>query len=194
MVTTEKNRPTLFIEPIAGNSDSCCFSDAHNGWGRLIEAVDGKSIDSALLPGSAGFMSIEQIIAMKPDIYIMTGSKHPNQSVLPFGYDVSKDEVATAFNKLLSRATFQAIDPIKEGEVFGLCHHFYNHRYNIIGMQVLAKDFYPQALHQLDLEAEYHHIIKNFSQIADSPVILSCAFKQEKEGRLAAKVTNSSDR
>lgn len=177
---TEKNKPTVFIEPIAGNSESCCFTHGHSGWGALVEAVGGKNIGSELLPGSTGFVSIEQIIAMKPDIYIMTGSKRPNQNVLPFGYNVSQDEVATTFNKLLSRATFQTIEPVNKGEVFGVYHHFYNHPYNIIGMEVLAKDFYPQALKQLNPEADYHHIIKNFTQIPDSPIALSYSLKEGK--------------
>ena len=113
---------------------------------------------------------------MKPDIYIMTGSKRANQNVLPFGYNVSKDEVAPAFNKLLSRATFEIIEPVKKGKVFGV----YNHPYNIIGMEVLAKDLYPQALEQLNPEADYHHIIKNVTQIPGSPVTLSYSLKDGK--------------
>jgi len=176
----EKNKPTVFIEPIAGNSENCCFTHGHNGWGGLVEAVGGKNIGSELLPGSSGFISIEKIIAMKPDIYIMTGSKRTNQNVLPFGYNVSKDEVAPAFNKLLSRATFETIEPVQKGKVFGVYHHFYNHPYNIIGMEVLAKDFYPQALQQLNPEADYHHIIKSFTQIPDSPVTLSYSLQDGK--------------
>ena len=68
-----KTKPTVFIEPIAGNSDSCCFTHSHSGWGGLVEAVGGKNIGSTLLPGNAGFVSLEKIIAMKPDVYIMTG-------------------------------------------------------------------------------------------------------------------------
>lgn len=173
----EKNKPTVFIEPIAGNSDSCCFTHGHNGWGGLIEAVGGKNIGSELLPGSTGFISIEQIIAMKPDIYIMTGSKRPNQNVLPFGYHVSNDEVAATFTQLISRNTFKTIDPVQKGEVFGVYHHFYNHPYNIIGMEILAKDLYPQALHQLSPEADYHHIIKNFTHIPDASITLSYSLK-----------------
>ena len=110
----------------------------------------------------------------------MTGSKRANQNVLPFGYNVSKDEVAPAFNKLLSRATFETIEPVQKGKVFGVYHHFYNHPYNIIGMEVLAKDFYPQALQQLNPEADYHHIIKSFTQIPDSPVTLSYSLQDGK--------------
>jgi len=174
----EQHKPVVFIEPIAGNSESCCFTHGHNGWGGLVEAVGGENIGSQLLPGSSGFVSLEQVVAMKPDVYIMSGSKRPNQSVLPFGYGVSREEVATTFNKLIARPTFQNIEPVKKGEVFGIYHHFYNHPYNIIGMEALAKDIYPQALPHLDPTADYHHIIKQFTTIPDSPIILTYKMNQ----------------
>ena len=42
----EKYSLTVFIEPIAGNSENCCFTHGHNGWGGLVEAVGGKNIGS----------------------------------------------------------------------------------------------------------------------------------------------------
>lgn len=176
----EKNKPTVFIEPIAGNSESCCFTHGHNGWGGLVEAVGGKNIGSQLLPGSSGFVSVEQIIAMKPDVYVMTGSKRQNENVLPFGFNVSKEEVGATFSRLLARTPFQTIQPVEKGNVFGVYHHFYNHPYNIIGMEVLAKDFYPQAMSHIDPEADYHHIIRHFTSIPDTPVTLSYSFADKK--------------
>lgn len=168
-----KNKPTVFIEPIAGNSENCCFTHGHNGWGALVEAVGGKNIGSSLLPGSAGFVPMEQIIAMKPDVYIMSGSKRPNPSVLPFGYGSNEQEVSTALNNLLARPTFQSIEPVKEGKVYGVYHHFYNHPYNIIGMEILGKDLYPQQLKDLDPTVDYHQIITRFTQLPDEPIFLS---------------------
>lgn len=173
-----KNKPTVFIEPIAGNTENCCFTHGHNGWGALVEAVGGKNIGSTLLPGSAGFVSMEQIIAMKPDVYIMSGSKRPNPSVLPFGYGGTPQEVNATFSKLLARTTFQNIEPVKEGKVYGVYHHFYNHPYNIIGMEILAKDLYPQKLQDLDPTADYHQIITRFTQIPDDPILLSYTYKK----------------
>lgn len=115
-----KQKPTVFIESIAGNSENCCFTHGHNGWGGLVEAVGGKNIGSSLLPGASGFVSLEKIIAMKPDVYIMSGSARPNKNVLPFGYNVSQQEVSATFNKLIARNGLQQITPVKEGRVYGV--------------------------------------------------------------------------
>lgn len=172
------NKPTVFIEPIAGNSDSCCFTHGHNGWGGLVEAVGGKNIGSALLPGSSGFVALEKIIAMKPDVYIMSGSKRPNKNVLPFGYNVAPQEVSMTFNTLVNRNGLQQIAPVKQGRVYGVYHHFYNHPYNIIGMEILARDLYPQAFAQLDPTADFHQIVTRFTKLPDAPVILSYSATQ----------------
>lgn len=166
-------KPTVFIEPIAGNSDNCCFTHGHNGWGGLVEAVGGKNIGSALLPGSSGFVALEKIIAMKPDVYIMTGSKRPNTNVLPFGYGVDPKDVGVTFQKLLSRTGLSQIEPVKQGRVYGVYHHFYNHPYNIIGMEILAKDLYPQQFSDLNPVADFHTIIKDFTKLPDDAITLS---------------------
>lgn len=174
-----KQKPTVFIEPIAGNSDNCCFTHGHNGWGGLVEAVGGTNIGSSLLPGASGFVALEKIIAMKPDVYIMSGSKRPNKNVLPFGYNIPRTDITATFNKLTSRTGLQQITPVKEGKVYGVYHHFYNHPYNIIGMEILAKDLYPVQFSQMDPTADFHQIIKTFTRLPDEAVTLSYSPQQK---------------
>lgn len=71
-------KANVFVEALAGNSDACCFTHGHNGWGGLVEAVGANNIGSQLLPSASGFVSLEKVISMKPDAYIMTGSKRGN--------------------------------------------------------------------------------------------------------------------
>ncbi len=40
-------------------------------------------------------------------------------------------------------------------------------------MEYLAKDIYPQAFADLDPDATYHHIIKNFTKLPDNPFVYS---------------------
>ncbi|RWR01379.1 hypothetical protein ED28_12845 [[Pantoea] beijingensis] len=75
---TVSTKPRVFIEPAAGvgsADDACCFTHAHNGWGGLVEATEATDIGSQLLVGATGYINIEKIISMKPDFYVMTGSK-----------------------------------------------------------------------------------------------------------------------
>ncbi|MGP3593890.1 ABC transporter substrate-binding protein [Vagococcus sp. WN89Y] len=163
----------VFVEALAGNTDTCCFTHGHNGWGGLVEGVGAKNMGSELLPGASGFIALEKILSDKPDVYIMTGSKRGNSQVLPLGLAVSQQDVNAQGAKLLQRAGISQIPAVAKNHVFGIYHHFYNHPYNIVGMEYLAKDIYPQAFADLNPDATYHAIIQQFTQLPDADFVFS---------------------
>lgn len=171
----QTSQPKVFIEPIAGNSEACCFSHAHNGWGGLLEAIGAKNIGSELLPGATGFVSLEKVISEKPDAYIMTGSKRGNgaSKILPFGYGASADDIQDKAKALLSRTGVDQVPAIKSGQIYGVYHHFYNHPYNIVGMEYLAKAVYPNAFASLNPDETYHYIVRHFTTLPDSNFIFA---------------------
>ncbi|SLM62109.1 MULTISPECIES: ABC transporter substrate-binding protein [Dickeya] len=175
ITAAQTSKPKVFIEPIAGNSEACCFSHAHNGWGGLLEAIGAKNIGSELLPGATGFVSLEKVISEKPDAYIMTGSKRGNgtSKVLPFGYGASADDIQDKAKALLSRTGVDQVPAIKAGQVYGVYHHFYNHPYNIVGMEYLAKAVYPKAFTSLNPDDTYHYIVRHFTTLPDSNFIFA---------------------
>jgi len=171
-------KPLVFIEPIAGVAgldNGCCFTHARNGWGGLVEAAGGVNIGSQLLPGASGNVSVEKIISLNPDYYLMTGSKRPAKgtAIIPFGYNVAESDVAAAFNALVSRQGVSSIPAVAQGHTGALYHHFYNNPYNIIAIEALSKIFYPTRFNDVDPLADYHELIKNFTQIPDDNIILS---------------------
>ena len=171
-------KPLVFIEPIAGVAgldNGCCFTHARNGWGGLVEAAGGVNIGSQLLPGASGNVSVEKIISLNPDYYLMTGSKRPAKgtAIIPFGYNVAESDVAAAFNALVSRQGVRSIPAVAQGHTGALYHHFYNNPYNIIAIEALSKIFYPTRFNDVDPLADYHELIKNFTQIPDDNIILS---------------------
>ncbi|WP_220711051.1 ABC transporter substrate-binding protein [Enterobacter cancerogenus] len=171
-------KPLVFIEPIAGVGgldNGCCFTHARNGWGGLVEAAGGINIGSQLLPGATGNISVEKIISMNPDYYLMTGSKRPGKgtAVIPFGYNVPAGDVTAAFTALLSRQGVSSIPAVAEGHTGALYHHFYNNPYNIIAIEALSKIFYPTQFKDVDPRADYHAIITRFTHIPDDNIILS---------------------
>lgn len=177
-VATAAKKPLVFIEPIAGVAgldNGCCFTHAHNGWGGLVEAAGGVNIGSQLLPGATGTVSVEKIISLNPDYYLMSGSKRPGKgtAIIPFGYNVSQQEVTSAFNALLARQGVSSIPAVVQGHTGALYHHFYNNPYNIVAIETLSKIFYPELFKDLNPLADYHAIIKNFTQIPDDNIILS---------------------
>ncbi|MGO3908065.1 ABC transporter substrate-binding protein [Huaxiibacter chinensis] len=171
-------KPLVFIEPIAGVGgldNGCCFTHARNGWGGLVEAAGGINIGSQLLPGATGTVSVEKIISMNPDYYLMTGSKRPGKgtAVIPFGYNVDPKEVQMAFNALLSRQGVSSIPAVVKGHTGAVYHHFYNNPYNIIAIEILSKTFYPEQFADVDPLADFHALIKQFTRIPDDTIILS---------------------
>ncbi|GAA0474247.1 MULTISPECIES: ABC transporter substrate-binding protein [Tatumella] len=175
VVSKQQKKPSVFIEPIAGNSDNCCFTHGKAGWGELVAAAGGINIGSELLTGASGFINPEQIITMRPDWYLMTGSRRgaPGNPVLPFGYNTSVPAIQASFDALLHRTAVANIPAVSEGHVGGIYHHFYNHPWNIIGVETLAHWFYPQQFASLNPTADYHYIATHFTKLPDDPVNLS---------------------
>lgn len=177
-LATASKKPLVFIEPIAGVGgldNGCCFTHARNGWGGLVEAAGGTNIGSQLLPGATGNVSVEKIISLNPDYYLMTGSKRPGKgtAIIPFGYNVPANDVTAAFNALLSRQGVASIPAVAQGHTGALYHHFYNNPYNIVAIEALSKIFYPTLFSDVDPLADYHAIITNFTHIPDDNIILS---------------------
>ncbi|OMP96582.1 ABC transporter substrate-binding protein [Raoultella terrigena] len=166
-------KANVFVEALAGNSDACCFTHGHSGWGGLVEAVGANNIGAQVLPGASGFVALEKVISMKPDAYIMTGSKRGNSQVLPLGYRVNPQEVNAQAQVLLSRTGVSAIPPVKAGRAYGIYHHFYNHPWNIVGMEYLAKDIYPQTFSRLSPDDSYRYIVRHFTTLPDLPFVFS---------------------
>ncbi|MGR5943899.1 ABC transporter substrate-binding protein [Enterobacter sp. C4G1] len=171
-------KPLVFIEPIAGVGgldNDCCFTHARNGWGGLVEAAGGTNIGSQLLPGATGNISVEKIISLNPNYYLMTGSKRPGKgtAIIPFGYNVPAGDVATAFNALVARQGVASIPAVAAGHTGALYHHFYNNPYNIVAIETLSKIFYPTLFKDVDPLADYHAIITSFTHIPDDNIVLS---------------------
>ncbi len=177
-LATVSKQPLVFIEPIAGVGgldNGCCFTHARNGWGGLVEAAGGTNIGSQLLPGASGNVSVEKIISLNPDYYLMTGSKRPGKgsAIIPFGYNVPAEKVTAAFHALVARQGVAAIPAVAQGHTGALYHHFYNNPYNIIAIEALSKIFYPALFNDMDPQADYHAIIADFTHIPDENIILS---------------------
>lgn len=169
-------KPLVFIEAKAGLNglESCCFTHSHVGWGGMIEAVGARNLGSALLPGATGDVSLEKVISMKPDAYIVSGSQWATKTnaAVPFGYGVTQQQVDDAFNLMKQRPGFAQVTAVKEGRFYGIYHNFYNHPYNIVGLEYLAKFIYPNQFKELDPAKTYSEILSRFTEVPEGKGIL----------------------
>ncbi|CAI0845074.1 ABC transporter substrate-binding protein [Serratia quinivorans] len=173
---TVEPKPRVFIEAKAGLNglESCCFTHAHVGWGGMIEAVGARNLGSELLPGATGDVSLEKVISMKPDAYIVSGSQWASKTnaAVPFGYGVTQQQVDEAFNRMKQRPGFAQVSAVKEGRFYGIYHNFYNHPYNIVGLEYLAKFIYPNQFKDLDPAKTYSEILSRFTEVPEGQGIL----------------------
>lgn len=169
-------KPLVFIEAKAGLNglESCCFTHSHVGWGGMIEAVGARNLGSALLPSATGDVSLEKVISMKPDAYIVSGSQWATKTnaAVPFGYGVTQQQVDDAFNRMKQRPGFAQVTAVKEGRFYGIYHNFYNHPYNIVGLEYLAKFIYPDQFKELDPAKTYSEILSRFTEVPEGKGIL----------------------
>ncbi|AGQ30841.1 ABC transporter substrate-binding protein [Serratia liquefaciens ATCC 27592] len=169
-------KPLVFIEAKAGLNglESCCFTHSHVGWGGMIEAVGARNLGSALLPGATGDVSLEKVISMKPDAYIVSGSQWATKTnaAVPFGYGVTQQQVDDAFNRMKQRPGFAQVTAVKEGRFYGIYHNFYNHPYNIVGLEYLAKFIYPNQFKELDPAKTHSEILSRFTEVPEGKGIL----------------------
>lgn len=169
-------KPLVFIEAKAGLNglESCCFTHSHVGWGGMVEAVGARNLGSELLPGATGDVSLEKVISMKPDAYIVSGSQWASKTnaAVPFGYGVTQQQVDEAFNRMKQRPGFAQLSAVKEGRFYGIYHNFYNHPYNIVGLEYLAKFIYPNQFTELDPAKTYSEILSRFTEVPEGKGIL----------------------
>lgn len=169
-------KPRVFVEAKAGftGGNDCCFTHATMGYGRLLQAVDADNIGADLLHVPSGDVTMESLIGAKPDVVVLTGAKVPgnNGNALPFGYNTSQAAIDAAFAKLEARPGFMQVKAAQDHQVYGIYHLFYNHAYNIVGVEYLAKILYPKAFASLDPTADWNAIMSRFTGIPSAPLIL----------------------
>ncbi|MDC6132570.1 ABC transporter substrate-binding protein, partial [Burkholderia gladioli] len=118
----EAQRPKVFIDMLAGVWDAgCCHTAGKGNFGEFISAAGGRNIAADLLPGVLGDLSMEQIIASRPDVYIATGSRtKPGLASLRVGAQTGEQDARASLAQLVARPGFDTIKAIHEGRVHGI--------------------------------------------------------------------------
>jgi iron complex transport system substrate-binding protein len=174
-VAKAPKKQSIFFEALAGRqgSEQCCFTHGKSGWGLLVDAAGARNIGSELVAGSSGDVTLETVIAQKPDVYIFSGRKSTKagNAMIPFGYDADKAALDAAMKTLEGRPGFSAIEAAKSGRVYGMWHLFYSHPYNIVALEWIAKFAYPEQMADVDPAATYKSILADFTKIPAEPFL-----------------------
>jgi iron complex transport system substrate-binding protein len=160
----EQQRPKVFIDLLAGVWDAgCCHTAGNGNFGEFIQAAGGRNIAAGLVPGVLGDISMEQIIAAQPDVYIATGSRtKPGLASLRVGALTSEQDAQASLAALVSRPGFDTIKAIHDGRVHGISHNYYDSPYNIVAIEAFAKWFYPPQFKDLNVNATQDELYRRF--------------------------------
>ncbi len=174
-VAASGEHPSVFVEALAGRQgpEQCCFTHGKVGWGALVEAAGLRNVGAGLITGASGDVTMETVLAQKPDVYVFSGRLSPKAGnvMVPLGYDADKAKVDAAMTTLEGRPGFSAIQAAKNGQVYGLWHLFYSHPYNIVAIEWLAKFAFPKELASLNPDDTYKSIIADFTKLPAEPFI-----------------------
>ncbi|PLZ02522.1 iron ABC transporter substrate-binding protein [Burkholderia sp. WAC0059] len=160
----ENQRPKVFVDLLAGAwGGGCCHTAGNGNFGEFVTAAGGRNIAAPLVPGVLGDVSMEEVIAAQPDVYVATGShSKPGQIALRVGALTSEADAERSLGQLVSRPGFDAIKAIHDGRAHGLSHNYYDSPYNIVAIEALAKWFYPQQFKNLDVSATQAELYRRF--------------------------------
>jgi len=166
----EVRRPQVLLEVHVGLREQCCFSLADGSLADLIAAAGGRNLAAGRLPGAAGMLNLEMVLAEQPDIYLGTaiGSESgpmaaPGRIVL--GPGVSDATARESLAAALDRTGVGELRAVQRGRAFGIWHHLYNSPLNLYALQRFAKWFHSELFADLRPEATLAKLLRRFDPV-----------------------------
>lgn len=160
--TRQSPAPKVFLEAHAGLT-ACCNSPGKGNIGDYISFVGGHNIGADVLPGAAGRLNVEYVVAQDPAVYILTGGPHIDKAggyVVGPGYTEARSR--QALQAMTSRTGLGLLSAVKEGRVYGLSHQLLNSPLDILAVELLARWIHPQLFASIDPAATLQELNTRF--------------------------------
>ncbi|KUL94908.1 iron ABC transporter substrate-binding protein [Bosea sp. WAO] len=146
----------VFIESRVGIDSSCCETMTRGMIGRFVTAAGGFNIAEAMVPGEAGTVSLEWLIANPPQVYIGTAigdfASAATRPWLALGAGVPAEVAQESLKRSMTRPGIAELQAIRDGRAHAVWHHFYNSPFNVAAVQAFAKWLHPALFADLDPE------------------------------------------
>ena len=156
----------VFIESRVGLDAACCETMTRGMMGRFVTAAGGVNIAEALVPGEAGVVNLEWLLANPPDVYIGTAIGNAAASAdkpwLALGADVPEAIARATLTRSLTRPGIADLPPVRSGRAHAIWHHFYNSPFNVAAVQAFATWLHPTLFADLDPALTLRHLHARF--------------------------------
>jgi iron complex transport system substrate-binding protein len=146
-------KPLVFVETHASVSEGCCNSTGAANMGKFLDFLGARNIGDVLGDKPFGQVSLEYVIASKPDIYIATGGEYmAARGGLLVGprYDEAKTRETMA--RLIARPGFPQLPAIAHGNVHGISQQLFHSPLDLLGLECFAKWIHPELFADLEVE------------------------------------------
>jgi iron complex transport system substrate-binding protein len=157
-------KPTVYVECAWKSIKEYGNSYGNSaGWGALVNAAGGINIAGDVVNATTGTISPEYLLSKNPDKIVFSGSywKDAPES-LRLGYTADPSRARELLDGLTTRDGWQNLDAVKNKEVYGLFHGMSFHIYNYIGLEALAKWFYPDLFGEFDPEGDFKEFHRKY--------------------------------
>lgn len=167
--------PSVLIEANAGLfSDNCCQLYGRSGYGALALLAGGNNLVAESFPAKGAESSIENIITLNPDFYLLTGADWHNFNrrsiAVSLGYNADKATSRKQLSVLVDRQGISSLSAVKEKQVMAIYHNFYNNPMNIFAIEAMAKFMHPETFRSLNPEQNLIDFQKQFTQLRSEGV------------------------
>lgn len=132
------------------NGKDCCFSSGPGNMSDFIAAAGGKNISEDRIPGSAGKLSLEYVLAEDPDYYLAGGGSTVAPTGLRIGPGVAPELARETFEGVLQTPGISSLRAVKTGQAGGIWLFYFDNPLFFMGVEALAKMFHPEAFADID--------------------------------------------
>lgn len=166
-----KHKPTVLIEQHAGLTglEYCCGLFGNSSFGDLVIKAGGNNLMSGKGAGKSSQVSIESILTMNPQFYMMSGANwtaySKKSAAVALGYQVDNHQVSAQLMALIQRKGFGELRAVKDKHVMAIYHHFYDNPLNFIAIEAIAEFINPQVFSDINAKADLDDIHQKFISI-----------------------------
>ncbi len=166
-------RPRVMMERAAGLYDDCCLSWGKGNYGEMVDSAGGFNLAEERIHGVYGALSQEMVIASHPDKIVVTGSNWsqyaPNGNWVNLGPNADLTLAKTRLKKLMQRPAYRTLKAAQRGDVYAIWHPFYDHPFNFVAIQQLAKWFHPALFDHLSPEDTFAELFARYLPVPWQP-------------------------
>jgi iron complex transport system substrate-binding protein len=157
-------RPRVLVHAHAGGIP-CCSSPGRGAFSTMVAFAGGHNIGADLLPTNTGELSLEQVIAADPWLYVATGGPYGTRGGIPLGPGIAEPAAAAELAGVIRRSRLEVLPAVRAGRAHAVWHGFNDTPAHLAMLQALARWCHPARCGDLDPAATLAQLNERFLAI-----------------------------